>query len=148
MQQDLYSVKTNIVKADIGTMSLAYLPDIETFFVLNKTAGMLLTILEQGKSRSNLIRALDSLYPNVEKRVKERHVDSFLHLVIDHKIAVPAEKGRVRFERIKLPDVSEGLEMPIISSYEKKWVIQNHPDAVYDIAFSDTWSPASGGFER
>lgn len=137
-----YLVNQNIVKADIGTMSLAYLPDTQVFIVLNKTAGMLLTILEQGRSRSNLTKALSKLYPKAEKRVIERNVDAFLHLVVEHGIAVPGDSGNVPFEKIKLPMPAEELEVPILSAYEKKWIIKNHPDAVYDIAFSDTWSPA------
>ncbi|MGF6634848.1 hypothetical protein [Paraburkholderia sp. MM6662-R1] len=140
-----YLVNANLVKADIGTMSLVYLPERQVFLVLNKTAGMLLTILEQGRSKNSLINALSTLYPSVEERVIERTAEVFLHLVVDNGIAVLVERGKAPSEKIKLPAPAGELEMPIISAYEKKWIIQNHPDAVYDIAFSDTWSPAAGG---
>ncbi len=145
MDNNLYSIKANVVKADIGTMSLVYLPDKQTFFVLNKTAGLLFTILEQGKSKKNLIKALDILYPKTGKRTKERHVNSFIHLITDHELAEPLEKGHISFEKIALPDIEGELETPIISAYEKKWILEHHPDAIYDVQFGDIWDPASSG---
>ena len=144
---ETYIVNPNIVKADIGTMSLVYLPDKQIFLVLNKTASILLAVLEQGCSRKTLKEAISNIYSSMEKKVIERHVESFLHLVVDHGIALSGtSKAKVGLAEIQLPPPSEkSLDAPIISAYEKKWIIQNHPDAVYDIAFSDTWSPASGG---
>ncbi|MEM5402247.1 hypothetical protein [Paraburkholderia unamae] len=145
MKSKTYLVNTNIVKADIGTMCLAYLPDSQTFLVLNKTAGVLLTILEQVRSKNSVVKVLSELYPHEEERFIKRTVESFIHLVVDNKIAVKTDTSKAVAEAINLPMPVEKLEPPIISAYEKKWIIQNHPDAVYEPAFSDTWSPASGG---
>lgn len=145
MKDGWYVVNPNIVKADIGNMSLAYLPDKEAFFVMNETAGMLLTILEQGKSKANLVKALNTFYPKIEQRVKERIVDSFIHLVLDNKIAKSSEESRISFAKIQLPGKVAVLDTPVISVYEKKWILQQHPDAVYDPKFSDLWSPAGNG---
>ena len=143
MENQSYRLCPGVVKTDIGHMALVYSPKSEKFLVLNETAGKLLSLLEQGQTSVNMLKGLDTLYSNSIDGTHKDYVKLFLHSAINNQIIEVFDGQPKPFSKINLPRVYEKISRPVFSVFEKKWILENHPDAIYDAAFSDTWSPAS-----
>jgi hypothetical protein len=142
---EIYKLKKGIVKSDIGTMALVYNPKTETFLVLNETAGKLLSLLEQGKTNENMLKGLNAIFKENRYGAHQEYVKNFLILVLQNEIVEITDDVVPNFSDIKLPVTYGQSEQPVLKQFDKKWILENHPDAIYDPAFGDHWSPASGG---
>lgn len=140
-----YRIHPGVVRADIGTMSLAYNPLKETFFAINETASKLLLLLEQGRTEENMLRGLDAIFQESRVGAHREYVKNFVTLATENKLIEQFECEVPPFDRIKLPQVFGASQQPVFKPFDKKWILEKHPDAVYDVAFGDHWSPGSGG---
>lgn len=142
---ETYKLKKGVVKSDIGMMSLVYNPITETFLVLNETAGKLLSLLEQGKTTDNMLKGLNAIFKENRHGAHHEYVQNFLSLSLQNKIIEMTNGVSPNFSDIKLPVTYGQSEQPVLKQFDKKWILENHPDAIYDPAFGDHWSPGSGG---
>ncbi len=145
MEQQNYKLKKGVVKSDIGTMSLVYNPITEVFLVLNETACKLLSLLEQGKSIDNITRGLNTLFKEKRPGAHDEYIQNFIRLATEQEIIEKSTDIAPRFSDIRLPQTYGESEQPVLKPFDKKWILEKHPDAIYDAAFGDHWSPASGG---
>ena len=127
----------------MGTTLLLFETETERVHAINFSAKVIWNSMSSGpRSVDDLVRNVSEVFPRKEERELHADITDFVAVLHDKGLASHQETRTSRGREYYFDRPSAvAYEKPVIRSYTRDWLRQNHPGSFYNVMFSDTWGP-------
>lgn len=122
---------------EVGDSNVLISPSGLEFYAVNRPFWDFLTLFEYGAKQGYVMSSIRSFGGN--KLFDDEYRELLLELK-KHNALVESEK----FINPRI-DVDYCKVIPVLKIYDRQWILDNHPELLKSVQFSDTWSPAGNG---
>jgi PqqD family protein of HPr-rel-A system len=138
-----FARSASIVESDVGEDLLLFETETNAIHALNASAKVIWNRMSSGPRNTAEIAAyLAEIYGLKDSAQVADDVEAIVKHLAELKLVTRGSGGTIGREYYFDKKKPSAYAKPAIRSFDREWLLANHPGSFYSVMFGDTWQPS------